>query len=385
MRKDRNRHGGGVCIYLRSTINYKPRADLEADNIEALCIEILKPNSKPFAVISCYRPPNSNVDQFFNSLSTLIERLDHEDKELYILGDLNCNFIAEQKDHPTNKLIQLSEDFQLTQLINEPNRITEKSRTLIDVVLTNTRNRVADSGVLHLGISDHSLIYVIRKISIPFKTRPTMTTVRQFKHFNSTKFKEELGKQAWANVSNHDDPNDMWSLWKHTFLHVVDKHAPPKLKRVRNKKSPWITTAVRNLIINKTRLKKIAIRSNNPEDWTTYKKARNTANNEIRKAKATYYQTHFKENSGNSRETWKTINQVMSRNVRTNNITGLKSENTTATDPKEMAEIFNKYFTEIGPKLASKLNEAPKPFEEYLTTAESTFQLKTIDTATVLK
>lgn len=60
---------------------------IEADNIEALCIEILKPNSKPFAVISCYRPPNSNVDQFFNGLSTLIERLDHEDKELYILGE----------------------------------------------------------------------------------------------------------------------------------------------------------------------------------------------------------------------------------------------------------------------------------------------------------
>ena len=242
---------GGICIYLRSTINYKLRPDVESNHTEALCIEILKPNSRPFAVISCYRPPNSNVDQFFNEFSSLIEQLDNEDKELYILGDLNCNLLAEQKDQPTNRLLLLSEEFQLTQLIKEATRITDKTRTLIDVIFTNNRNRIVDSGVLHLGISDHSLIYVIRKISIPSKTRPTMTTIRQFKNFNSTKFKEELEKQISANVSNHDDPNDMWLLWKQSFLYVANKHAPLKLKRVRNKKSPWITSVVRNQIINK--------------------------------------------------------------------------------------------------------------------------------------
>ena len=232
LRNDRNRHGGGVCIYIRSSINYKARPDLGADNIEALCIEILKPNSRPFAVISCYRPPNSNVDQFFYDFSYLIKQLDNEDKELFILGDLNCNYLAKQADYPTNKLTLLSEELQLTQLITEPTRITENSRTLIDVILTNSYNRVVDSGVLHLGISDHSLIYVIRKISIPSKTKPVMTTVRQFKIFDAITFKEDLEKQAWVDVSDHDNPNDMWIHWKHMFLNVADKHAPPKLKRV---------------------------------------------------------------------------------------------------------------------------------------------------------
>ena len=210
----------------------KARFDLGSDNIEALCIEILKPNSRPFAAMSCYRPPNPNVDQFFYAFSYLIKQLDNEDKELFILGDLNCNYLAKQADYPTNKLTLLSEELQLTQLITEPTRITENSRTLIDVILTNSYNRVVDSGVLHLGISDHSLIYVIRKISIPSKTKPVMTTVRQFKIFDAITFKEDLEKQAWVDVSDHDNPNDMWIHWKHMFLNVADKHAPPKLKRV---------------------------------------------------------------------------------------------------------------------------------------------------------
>ena len=63
--------------------------------------------------------------------------------------------------------------------------------------------------------------------------------------------------------------DDMWIHWKHMFLDVADKMPLP------NKDSHWINSVVRNLIINKTRLKKIAIRRNDPEDWSKYKEARN--------------------------------------------------------------------------------------------------------------
>ena len=50
IRKDRSRNGGGVCIYLRSSINYKIRKDLVPPELEAICVEIIKPHSKPFLV-----------------------------------------------------------------------------------------------------------------------------------------------------------------------------------------------------------------------------------------------------------------------------------------------------------------------------------------------
>ena len=50
IRKDRSRNGKGVCIYLRSFINYKIRKDLVLPELEAVCVEIIKPHSKPFLV-----------------------------------------------------------------------------------------------------------------------------------------------------------------------------------------------------------------------------------------------------------------------------------------------------------------------------------------------
>jgi exonuclease III len=60
LRKDRNRMGGGVAIYFRDNINIKNRNDLVPDSLEALCVEVRKPKSKPILIVSCYRPPNSN-------------------------------------------------------------------------------------------------------------------------------------------------------------------------------------------------------------------------------------------------------------------------------------------------------------------------------------
>ena len=50
VRKDRSRNGGGVCISFHSSINYKIRDDLVPSELEAVCVEIIKPHSKPFVV-----------------------------------------------------------------------------------------------------------------------------------------------------------------------------------------------------------------------------------------------------------------------------------------------------------------------------------------------
>ena len=53
VRKDRGvngRKGGGVCIYLRTNLNYRIRDDLNNDNSECLIVEISKPRSSAFLV-----------------------------------------------------------------------------------------------------------------------------------------------------------------------------------------------------------------------------------------------------------------------------------------------------------------------------------------------
>ena len=47
VRRDRDRNGGGVAIYIRNIISYKNHIEFIPDNLEFICLEIQKPKSKP--------------------------------------------------------------------------------------------------------------------------------------------------------------------------------------------------------------------------------------------------------------------------------------------------------------------------------------------------
>ena len=62
IRRDRlSDGGGGICFYIKSTLNFSVRTDLNIEELENLSIEIRKPNSKAFLVVNWYRPPNSPI------------------------------------------------------------------------------------------------------------------------------------------------------------------------------------------------------------------------------------------------------------------------------------------------------------------------------------
>ena len=60
----------------------------------------------------------------------------------------------------------------------------------------------------------------------------------------------------WNRVTTHNNPNKMWDFWKHLLANVIDKHAPFRTKRVKNKRSPWITNALLREIHKRDFLKK---------------------------------------------------------------------------------------------------------------------------------
>ena len=52
IRRDRNRQGGGVGFYIKTSINFEICSNLNVPNLENLCIEIRdrKPNSNPLLI-----------------------------------------------------------------------------------------------------------------------------------------------------------------------------------------------------------------------------------------------------------------------------------------------------------------------------------------------
>ena len=47
-RNDRNKHGGGVPMYIHKSVNYRPREDLSNSDIESISIQVKVCNYKPF-------------------------------------------------------------------------------------------------------------------------------------------------------------------------------------------------------------------------------------------------------------------------------------------------------------------------------------------------
>ena len=119
VRKDREsngRNGGGVCIYVRSNNNFQLRADLSPNNLECLTVEISKPRSKPFLVSTWYRPPQSSPD-LFSTFERIIDKIDAENLELYLMRDLNCNLLSEVVSNNSFHLLNIIDIYGLTQLI----------------------------------------------------------------------------------------------------------------------------------------------------------------------------------------------------------------------------------------------------------------------------
>jgi len=271
-----------------------------------------------------YRPPSSPSD-LFCEFEKVIDKIDAEDLELYLLGDLNSDLMPENISNCNARVLtNILDIYGLSQLITEPTRVTPTSRTLIDVCITNCPDKIVNSGVIHVGISDHSLVYMTRKTRYERTGVHRVIETRLYNNFDKDGFLQDLAQKPWSTVSLHTNPDDMWLTWRSMFMESVDKFAPLKRKRTKHKKSPWITNDLLRQIHKRNYHKKLAVTTNDIAYWEQYKNVRNQTNNDIKAAKKRYFIDNLEVNKTNPRKTWSLINELSSRKCHTRNISEIK-------------------------------------------------------------
>lgn len=77
------------------------------------------------------------------------------------MGDLNWDFL-ETTSAGYKMIMEICDEFSLTQEVTKPTRITQQSCTLIDVILTNVRN-INYAGCVNYNISEHCPVVVVKK------------------------------------------------------------------------------------------------------------------------------------------------------------------------------------------------------------------------------
>ena len=136
-RKDRK--GGGVSILLKNGIPYKRRKDLDIfieGKTESVFIETISKCGRPILMGSMYRPPNTDLDQFSDNLTNIVNRARATTGKIpyeIILGmDHNADLLKGNQHTPTQKFIKNVTNLNLYPTITRPSRITHHSATLID-------------------------------------------------------------------------------------------------------------------------------------------------------------------------------------------------------------------------------------------------------------
>ena len=119
VRRDRNRNGGGVCVYIRNDFAFSVRSDLQTDNDEILFVELLLPKTKPIIIGTVYRPPKQN--EFLNNFEEILTNL-RSDCETILLGDFNI-CILQKSNSIFKEYVNILKLFDLDQIIIEPTRI----------------------------------------------------------------------------------------------------------------------------------------------------------------------------------------------------------------------------------------------------------------------
>ena len=380
-RNDRNKNGGGVALYIQNNINYVVRDDLVPNNLEIIAIEISKPKAKPFIVSTWYRPPNSSAD-LFRDFENFLRKIDSEGKESILVGDINCD-LSSAPEEPLVSTIQFLYDiYQYSQLIRHKTRVSKRSATLIDHFITNKAQEITASGVIPITISDHYLVYGIRKHQA-LKGDPRLIENRNMKAYNAESFINELNNVPWDLIQSCEDVNDMVSVWEQLFLEVIDAHAPLRKRRVKNKSSPWLKPSIKKQMYHRDYLKRQALKTGSGKLWEDYKLARNQINFAIKHAKKEFLTTEISNSEGKNGRTWRAINLLLGRKSKITQISELKMGETTITDSNQIADRLNQHFSEIGLKIGESVKSTQISPESYVTPASSKFNLTTISPITV--
>ena len=130
-RLDRNRHGGGILVYVRDNfvVNLLP----SPDNLELLTLSVCNGINK-VCISLFYRPPNSPCEVFENLFLYLQSLHTSQFSNYILLGDFNVNFC--NTNHPLySKLYNIFSSFGLTQVVSEPTHICSSGSTsMIDLI-----------------------------------------------------------------------------------------------------------------------------------------------------------------------------------------------------------------------------------------------------------
>jgi len=272
----------------------------------------------------------------------------HPNSPIWITGDINLPNINWERycvDGNAYSIalcelfLDLIQEHGFTQVVDFP---TRRNNTL-DIFATNRPSLVTACKPVP-GISDHEAVLVHSSMKVHSHPSAPRTVYKWNKadwaelktttvHFCTT-FSSEF--------SVNTSVDHLWDKFK-CFCQSVLSAIPSKV--VNNKTShTWITPIIKRLSKRKQRAYNKARLSHHQDDWAQYYNLKRECQRECRRAYNNYVTSLVDNNNNVSKRMWA---YVKSKRIDHCGVAPLKQDEKTFINPKDKAEILNKYFTSV--------------------------------------
>ena len=345
IRKDRDVHGGGVCMFIKNNIPFVEREVPKNENIEVQCICI-----REIQLFNVYLPPNKNIGR-----AALTSLLSTSSAKTIIVGDFNAHHpmwsegITNSYGRNLHHVIEL---FDL--VIMNTNRITRlnlsaattgaRRGSVLDLTIASKdiANRIETTITDCLLDSDHFVI--ISKIAINAKRICTNVPSWCFRRANWGKYTALCENITSTTVDNAEEAVQNFSK---ALLHAA-KRTIPMTKQHNRSMVPWWNDECSRAKRRKRAAFMKMRRSFKMEDVIEYKKRRAHARKVILTAKKTYWRTFCDSLNSNSNlsKVWNIV-KSMTGSRTWSMVKSLKRQDQTLTSQKDIANYFAEHFSKI--------------------------------------
>ena len=200
--------------------------------------------------------------------------------------------------HLTRSYLEFFFTHSLEQIITRSTRVTNQFAMLIDHILMNAPDKVCQSRVIDLRLSDHDLIYCTRKTFLPKSHKHN----KIFKGIDGEKFLEIRREIAFQNYLTYTCVNDAYSDFIYRSVGWINFIAPSKKIREKTNSKPWFDNQILSAIQRRDKLYKKFKHSGLETDTDNFKVAKMHLQKMILKKNKSYFEEDLGKNRNKPKE-----------------------------------------------------------------------------------
>ena len=345
----RKKRGGGLLTYVHnqhdSLSEPLPDLDLSNENLEVQWTMIQRPHFKNIILGNVYRPPAGSLQKALDHLDDCLKTINISKTNVFLLGDWNINYQTKQSA-AYKKLLFFIQSNGLTEHINSTTRVTNKSKSLIDLILTNSKFVMA-AGTLEHFISDNQPVYLVHK-----KSRDTRPKVKflgsSYRNFDRKEFRNKLLGVDWRGFKDIEDPCEAWEYVLDNINTILDSMCPLRTFHIKNYGPDWMTKELIELLKDRDYFYKKAKLANDDDYWNIAKYLRNLANISVRQAKRDQVLRELRESENDVKKFWRVIREIIPSDKAVGKQDIILRDGGKEIEREQVAHFINDYFINIG-------------------------------------